>query len=242
MDKKKNKNAEGRVIMSVLSKAIRRALAGKDPEGDIKIGDIFGDLEVLGIGEKKGTSRHIHYVCLCRACGKEVTVPSYRLKSGASKSCGCSRTKHGHTSRIFKGGTEVYRRFVEMHRRCEEKTHRGYERYGARGIKVCDRWSGDKGFENFFADMGPCPEGYQLDRINGKLGYSPENCRYVDLKTQNRNRIDNVWLEYKGERLILHDWGEKRVVSGSFIQRRLSKGLSMREIEELCELKRNLGK
>ena len=227
--------------MSVLSKAIRRALAGKDPEGDIKTGDVFGDLEVLGIGEKKGTSRHIHYVCLCRACGKEVTIPSYRLKSGASKSCGCSRTKHGHTSRIFKGGTHPYRVHVELLRRCLDENHRGYERYGGRGITVCDRWQGEHGFENFFEDMGSAPEGYQLDRIDGTKGYSPENCRWASLWTQNRNRSDNVWLEYKGEKMILHDWGEKWGVTGSFISRRLKKGLSMREIEELAKL-RNLGK
>jgi hypothetical protein len=227
--------------MSDLSKTIRRVLSGKDPEGDIKKGDTFGDLEVLGIGSKKGTSRHIHYLCLCHGCGKEVTIPSYRLKSGASKSCGCSRTKHGHTSRIFKGGTEVYRRYVEMHRRCEEPGHRGYERYGARGIKVCARWSGDSGFENFFADMGPCPEGYQLDRIDGTKGYSPENCRYVSLEIQNANRADNVHIKYKGEDKILAAWGREWGVNGSFISRRLKKGLSMREIEELAVL-HNIGK
>jgi hypothetical protein len=229
--------------MSQLSKMIRRTLAGKDPEGDIKIGDVFGDLEVLGIGEKKGTSRHIHYICLCRACGKEVTVPSYRLKSGASKSCGCSRTKHGHTSRIFKGGTHPYRVHTELLRRCNDPSHRGYERYGARGIKVCDRWADkEHGFENFFADMGTAPEGYQLDRIDGTKGYEPSNCRWASLWTQNRNRKDNIWIEYNGLNQILHDWGEKWGVTGSFISRRLKKGLSMREIEEICALRRVLSK
>lgn len=222
--------------MSELSKTIRRVLAGKDPEGDIKIGDKFGELEVLGVGRKKGTSRHIHYVCKCHLCGKEVTIPSYRLKSGVSKSCGCSRTKHGHASRIFKGGTEVYRRYTEMHRRCEEPGHRGYDHYGAKGIKVCARWSGEHGFENFFADMGPCPEGYQLDRIDGKGPYSPENCRYASLKLQNRNRADNVWITYKGEKLILADWAEKWGVLGTFISRRRKKGMSMSEIEALAIL------
>jgi hypothetical protein len=221
--------------MSLLSKQIRRSLSKKDPSSFIEIGDRFGDLEVMSIGEKRGTSRHIHYNCKC-VCGREVVVPSYRLKSGATRSCGCSKVKHGHTSRIFKGGTEVYKRYVEMHRRCEEKGHRGYERYGAKGIKVCDRWSGENGFEHFFADMGPCPPGYQLDRIDGTKGYSPDNCRYASLKTQNRNRSDNIWIEYKGLRQILQDWGTAFGVSGNFISRRLKKGLSMREIEELADL------
>ena len=127
-----------------------------------------------------------------------------------------------------------------MHRRCEDPTHRGYERYGARGIKVCERWSGPEGFEHFFEDMGVCPPGYQLDRIDGTKGYSPDNCRFVSLKIQNRNRSDNVWLEYKGEKLILKDWGDRFGVSGSFIKTRLDKGMSMREIEEIARMKNAL--
>ena len=224
--------------MNDLSKLIRRSLSNKDPSSFIDIGNKYGDLEVLGIGDKRGTSRHIHYRCLCHGCGKIVTIPSYRLKSGASRSCGCSKIKHGHTSRVFKGGTEVYKRFVEMHRRCEEKTHRGYERYGGKGIRVCERWSGEHGFEHFFEDMGPCPPGYQLDRINGKKGYSPDNCRYASLHTQNRNRADNVWKTHNGETLILQDWADRWGVSGAFISRRLKKGVSMGEIESLAKLQR----
>lgn len=228
--------------MSVLSKRIRKALSGKDASEFIEIGNMYGYLKVESVAPKRGTSRHIHYNCTCTRCGKvDVVIPSYRLKSGASRSCGCTKIKHAHCSRAFKGGTEVYKRFIEMHRRCEEPGHRGYERYGAKGIKVCERWSGPNGFENFFEDMGPCPEGYQLDRIDGTKGYSPENCRYASLEIQNRNRKDNIWLEHKGEKLILTDWANKWNVGSSFISRRVKKGMSMGEIEQLAKL-HNLGK
>lgn len=235
MGKRKNKTVKAGFTLSELSKRIRRSLSNKDPSSFIEIGDHFGDLEVIGIGEKHGTSRHIHYECRC-VCGAIVTIPSYRLKSGASRSCGCSRIKHGHTSRVFKGGTAPYKVYVEMHRRCEEKTHKGYERYGGKGIKVCKRWSGEHGFEHFFEDMGAIPEGYQLDRIDGTKGYSPDNCRWASLWDQNRNRRDNVWIEYNGLRQILQDWGETFGVSGAFISRRLKKGMSMQEIEAVSQL------
>lgn len=223
--------------MSFLSKRIRRALSKKEASDFIEVGNMYGYLRVEGEAPKKGTSRHIHYNCTCTRCGKtDVIIPSYRLKSGASKSCGCTKIKHGHCSRVFKGGTDAYKRFIEMHRRCEDPTHRGYDRYGARGIKVCERWSGPEGFENFFEDMGVCPPEYQLDRIDGTKGYSPDNCRWVTREVQNRNRRDNIWIEYKGLKLILKDWGDKFGVSGSFISRRLKKGLSMREIEELSKI------
>ncbi len=68
----------------------------------------------------------------------------------------------------------------------------------------------------FLKDMGVCPPGYQLDRIDGTKGYSPDNCRWASLEIQNRNRKDNIWVEYKGMKLILKDWGDKFGVSGSF--------------------------
>jgi len=74
-----------------------------------------------------------------------------------------------------------------MHDRCRRKANKCYRHYGARGITVCDRWSGDTGFENFLADMGTRPAGLSLDRIDNERGYSPENCRWATSTQQTRN-------------------------------------------------------
>ena len=107
-----------------------------------------------------------------------------------------------------------------MHQRCTSPLAINYDRYGGRGITVCERWSD---FWAFVEDMGPRPEGktpggrglYSLDRIDGALGYSPENCRWATLSEQNSNRRtwlkthcphgheyteENAWVDKQGKR------------------------------------------
>ena len=73
-----------------------------------------------------------------------------------------------------------------MIRRCYSKKSHNYKYYGARGIKVCDRWStrGGVGYRNFVTDMGEPPEGLTLGRIKNELDYSPENCKWQTWKEQ----------------------------------------------------------
>lgn len=88
--------------------------------------------------------------------------------------------------------------------RCSNPKTSRYKDYGGRGIKVCDRWLGEKGFDNFIEDMGPRPKNtrareWSVDRINSDGDYSPENCRWANSKTQARNMPRNVniylWVE-----------------------------------------------
>ena len=81
-----------------------------------------------------------------------------------------------------------YYRWQAMKQRCTNPNNADYHSYGGRGITVCDRWLNSSA--NFLADMGPCPDGYTLERRDVNGNYEPTNC-YWDTPTQqvlNRRR------------------------------------------------------
>ena len=90
--------------------------------------------------------------------------------------------------------------------RCTNPNCKGYKDYGGRGIKMCERWLQSPA--NFFADMGPRPDGYEIERKDNNGDYCPGNCIWA-LRQQNcRNRRSNVPVEAFGERKIIVEWSE----------------------------------
>ena len=175
-------------------------------------GQRFGKLLVIKRGETR-ISRGGHYAAywLCRCdCKKEKLVMRGSLKSGAVKSCGCDRrggggrlSVHGHRSAYRNGipiPSRTYTSWKSMKSRCLCKSYKSYLYYGARGIKVCDRWLGKHGFENFLADMGDRPLNKTLDRFpNCRGNYEPGNCRWATLKEQANNTTRCINPEIKTE-------------------------------------------
>ena len=128
-----------------------------------------------------GTQRNIGlYRC---GCGTTFKTDTANVTSKRTKSCGCltpNRTKHGMS------GTTSHQRWEDMKQRCRPG-FTSADRYHDRGIGYPDKW---KKFEGFYADMGDCPEGLELDRIDNDKGYSKDNCRWATRSDQLRNRTE----------------------------------------------------
>lgn len=140
--------------------------------------------------------------CSCD-CGAEKVVHAQALISGNTVSCGCyasealsKRMKTHGENMGKKGRTSTYSSWASMMIRSEWGNHPSFEKYGAKGIRVCERWHN---FANFKADMGERPIGTSIDRIDNSKGYSPENCRWATRLEQalNNSRTKNVMHEGK---------------------------------------------
>jgi len=176
--------------------------------------------------------RRLMWQCRCD-CGKVVTVMGDSLRRGTSNSCGCLNreviahrlTTHGQA----KGGMKSpeYVAWQGMLARCYCPSQVRYHRYGARGITVCDRWNPSAGgsFENFAADMGPRPTpGHSIDRIDGDGPYAPLNCRWATAAQQARNKRNNRWVTYKGQRMILTDAAKAAGLNRKTLSHRINAG------------------
>ena len=160
-------------------------------------GERFGKLVVLcEAGRTK--DRHILWKCLCD-CGWETTVSSNQLVSKKTQSCGCLQKER--TSRAkFKHGASgnhssidrLYKIWSSMRKRCLTKSCKDYKNYGGRGITICKEWDDFATFKewaikngySYTAEFGKCT----IDRIDVNGNYCPENCRWVGMDVQQRNK------------------------------------------------------
>ena len=100
--------------------------------------------------------------------------------------------KHGHNR--WGKMTSTYIAWRNMIARCSYPAAGSFRFYGARGIKVCERW---RDFTNFLTDMGECPIGLTLDRIDSDKDYEPNNCRWATKKEQARSSRRLAWFDGK---------------------------------------------
>lgn len=94
----------------------------------------------------------------------------------------------------------LYQIWAGIKQRCYNKNSQYHHNYGGRGIAVCPEWvNAPKAFIEWCEANG-YKNGLDIDRVNNDLGYSPENCRFVSRKVNNRNSRSAKWWWVEGVR------------------------------------------
>ncbi len=169
--------------------------------------------------------------CKCD-CGNIVEVRGDALRNGTIRSCGCLQedrlkealTKHGQSR------SKLYKVYHSMKGRCYNKNSREYHNYGARGIAVCNEWLSS--YETFYdwAIENGYRENLTIDRIDVNTGYEPDNCRWVNNKTQQNNKRNNIYLTYNNKTQTLMQWANELNLTYSCIHNRYERGWNIKEI------------
>lgn len=202
------------------------------------IGERYGRLTVIALDHTN--KRQKFWKCVCD-CGNEKIVSSGNLRQGNVKSCGClakeSQIKRGLASGIGDKtrkhggfGTKLYGVWAAMIRRCENRNDRYYSDYGGRGIIVCDEWRSDFAAFRQWANETGYREGLTIERVDVNGDYSPNNCKWIPLTEQNRNKRNSVKVEYKGETHTLGDLIKRFGLKSSTTYSQFHKGLTFEEI------------
>lgn len=163
-------------------------------------GQKFGRLTVIKYAY---SDKHHNAVWQCQCeCGNIIEVRGDTLRNGNTKSCGCLCTTH------HKSNTRLYHIWQQAKDRCYNKNSKDYHDYGGRGIAVCNAWKHD--FEAFYNwAMDTCyRDDLTLDRVDVNSNYTPDNCRWLTNKEQQRNKRNNKNYTINGETHCLAEWCE----------------------------------
>lgn len=206
-------------------------------------GQRFGRLTVI----RKADHGYSWWVCKC-ACGREKEIIACRLFT--VQSCGCLEKENlekigQHNKTHGMADSRLYSVWCGIKDRCFNQNIEHYDRYGGRGITMCDDWRNSfEAFRDwaFSAGYDPALSGKEqsIDRIDVNGNYEPSNCRWVSQKQQMRNIGRTVYMEYNGKTVPVVEFCEMYGITYShFVRRRLAKGESPDEIIKSWNLKHN---
>lgn len=173
-------------------------------------------LTVIGI--TRLPNKHRAFICECN-CGNTTTIEPTFWEQGVIKSCGCMHNELLRESSTIHGnsGDRLYKVWAGMKSRCLNPKNPNYRNYGGRGISICPEWVSD--FEkfkewalstgyNYDASRGECT----IDRIDVNGNYCPENCRWVTVQVQNKNKRPSSEWKMRDLKKISIDGVEKPLV------------------------------
>lgn len=183
---------------------------------------------------RKSNKGRSWWICKCD-CGEIVEIPTFKFLQ--NKSCGClekENRKSLHERKRTHGMTEtrLYSVWCGIKDRCYNSKTEHFDRYGGRGITMCDEWK--HSFELF--QEWAYSAGYNdklsgkeqsIDRIDVNGNYCPQNCRWVNQTRQMRNTAKAVYVLYNGDNIPILDFCELyKITYPHFVKRRIDKGIS----------------
>jgi hypothetical protein len=209
---------------------------------DELIGEKYGKLTIIGVErEKFKTKRGVKVLklkCSCDCGNDNYYMKPSDIVLGKVKSCGCGQSNHRSRGGKIHGmsGSKIYYLWKAMLQRCENPNNKAYRYYGAKGIKVCDRWHD---FENFYTDMSTLyyslskkigEKNVSLERIKVSEGYNPENCTWIHRFEQGNNKTNVTLYPYNGEMVNKSELGRRLGMCSKTIQKRFDLGWSLEKI------------
>jgi hypothetical protein len=196
-----------------------------DTSGCVYMSDItgkrYGKLIVVSFVGKNNEGRK-KWLCECD-CGGAGVYYKNNLYNGRSH-CGCDANRKPNLKHGMRGHP-LYPTWSSMVNRCGNPKSKDYKDYGARGISVCDEWVNDP--VKFICDMGERPDGFSLDRIDNDRGYSKDNCRWADKRTQMKNRRVTAKLD---NGMSINDVAKKTGLDSRTVYMRKYRGWTDNEI------------
>jgi hypothetical protein len=201
-----------------------------------KVVDLTGQQFGRLVAVQESGRRHGKVVWECRcSCGNTVSATSNELRTGNTSSCGCLRKELVAQMNWKHGGSRVGKRerlnqiWGRMKQRCNDLNSSDYERYGGRGIRICEEWERDYlNFKSWALSHGYTDK-LSIDRINNDGNYGPLNCRWISNSGQARNKSTNHPITYKGETKTLAEWAEITGLEASLIRYRLKVGWTIED-------------
>ena len=170
-------------------------------------GQTFGRLTIIERAEN-AKNKATRWKSVCK-CGNKIVVLASSLRSGRTKSCGCLNSETTAKRNFLHGMSHSSEHNIwwAMIQRCYNPNNNAFDRYGGRGVTVCNEWRDN--FMAFFNHVGPRPSSkYSIDRVDNDGNYEPNNVRWATRKQQADNKRNNHLIMFNGRLKNLTQWAK----------------------------------
>lgn len=141
--------------------------------------------------------------------------------------------KQGFHSTHCLSSHPLYKTWNRIKNRCYCPTSADYKDYGARGISVCDEWKDDFVEFLYWSLKNGWQKGLTIERKDFNGNYEPDNCEWIPMNQQSKNRRTCNFVTYKGEIHTIAEWSRITGIARKTLELRLrSKNFTMDEVFE----------